>query len=113
MTIKASPPPSEITEIDDDGAEEASPACVLVFNASDPSGAGGLTADITTIASVGGHPIAVVTGAYARDTAEIFDHFGFDDEAVAEQARAMLEDLPVQAIKVGVVGSPENISTIA
>ena len=113
MTIKASPPPPENPENDGDGAAEASPACVLVFNASDPSGAGGLTADITTIASVGGHPIAVVTGAYARDTAEIFEHFSFDDEAVAEQARAVLEDLPVQAIKVGFVGSAENISAIA
>jgi hydroxymethylpyrimidine/phosphomethylpyrimidine kinase len=97
----------------DEASDEASPACVLVFNASDPSGAGGLTADISTIASVGGHPIAVVTGAYARDTAEIFDHFSFDDEAVSEQARIVLADLPVQAIKVGFVGSPENISAIA
>ncbi len=62
---------------------------------------------------MGGHAIAVVTGAYARDTAQIFDHFCLDDEAVAEQARAVLEDLPVQAIKVGFVGSTENISTIA
>ncbi len=94
-------------------ASNALPACVLVFNASDPSGAGGLTGDITSIAAVGGHPLAVVTGAYARDTAEVFDHFCFDDEAVAEQARAVLEDLPVQAIKVGFVGSPENLSAIA
>ena len=107
------PPSSDIADIADEAADEASPACVLVFNASDPSGAGGLTADISTIASVGGHPIAVVTGAYARDTAEIFDHFSFDDEAVTEQARTVLEDLPVQAIKVGFVGSPENISAIA
>ena len=113
MTNKASPPLPETPDIPDDGAEDASPACVLVFNASDPSGAGGLTADITTIASVGCHPIAVVCGAYARDTAQIFDHFSLDDEAVAEQARAVLEDLPVQAIKVGFVGSPENISAIA
>ena len=96
-----------------DEADGESPACVLVFNANDPSGAGGLTGDIATIASVGGHAIAVVTGAYARDTAQIFDHFCLDDEAVAEQARAVLEDLPVQAIKVGFVGSTENISTIA
>lgn len=113
MTDKASTPSPEIIEFEDDSAEEASPACVLVFNASDPSGAGGLTADVTTIASVGGHPIAVVCGAYARDTAEIFDHFSFDDEAVTEQARTVLEDLPVQAIKVGFVGSPENLSAIA
>ena len=112
MTTKT-PPSSDIPDVSDEAADEASPACVLVFNASDPSGAGGLTADISTIASVGGHPIAVVTGAYARDTAQIFDHFSFDDEAVSEQARAVLEDLPVQAIKVGFVGSPENISAIA
>ncbi|WP_309684524.1 bifunctional hydroxymethylpyrimidine kinase/phosphomethylpyrimidine kinase [Polaromonas sp.] len=92
---------------------DSSPACVMTFNASDPSGAGGLTADITAIASAGAHPLAVVTGAYVRDTAEIFDHFSFDEEAVTEQARSALEDMPVSAIKVGFVGSPENISTIA
>lgn len=96
-----------------DDAEEDGPACVMVFNACDPSGAGGLAADIAAIASVGAHPLPVVTGAYARDTAEVFDHFSFDEEAVAEQARAILEDVPVQSIKVGFAGSPEALSTIA
>ena len=95
------------------GVDEEGPACVMVFNACDPSGAGGLAADVTAIASVGAHPLPVVTGAYARDTAEVFDHFAFDEEAVAEQARTILEDVPVQVIKVGFVGSPETISTIA
>ncbi len=93
-------------------AEEA-PTCVMTFNASDPSGAGGLTADIMAIASAGGHALAVVTGAYVRDTAEIFDHISFDEEAVSEQARTALEDMSVSAIKVGFVGSPENISAVA
>jgi len=93
--------------------DEAGPACVMVFNASDPSGAGGLSADITAIASVGAHPLPVVTGAYARDTGEVFDHFAFDEEAIAEQARTILEDVPVQVIKVGFAGSPEALSTIA
>ena len=92
---------------------DASPACVMTFNANDPSGAGGLTADITAITSAGAHPLAVVTGSYIRDTAEIFDHCSFDEEAVTEQARSALEDMPVAAIKVGFVGSPENVSTIA
>lgn len=96
-----------------DDQDAAQPACVLVFNASDPSGAGGLSADITAIASVGAHALPVVTGAYARDTAEIFDHFAFDDDAVAEQARAILEDAPVQVIKVGFVGTADNLSAIA
>ncbi|OYY96040.1 MAG: hydroxymethylpyrimidine/phosphomethylpyrimidine kinase [Polaromonas sp. 28-63-22] len=93
--------------------DAASPACVMTFNANDASGAGGLTADIAAIASAGAHALAVVTGAYVRDTAEILDHFAFDEEAVTDQARAALEDMPVAAIKVGFVGSPENISTIA
>lgn len=98
------------------GAEEnddAGPACVMVFNASDPSGAGGLAADVTAIASVGAHALPVVTGAYARDTAEVLDHFPFDEEAVTEQARAILEDTPAQVFKVGFLGSPEAISAVA
>ncbi|MDM0054362.1 bifunctional hydroxymethylpyrimidine kinase/phosphomethylpyrimidine kinase [Variovorax fucosicus] len=98
------------TLADDD---DLNPPCVLVFNASDPSGAGGLGGDALAMASVGAHMLAVVTGAYARDTAEIFDHFAFDEEAVAEQARAILEDVEVRLIKVGFVGTPEILSTIA
>ena len=113
MTTTVSPFLHDTPDPDADDTIGESPACILVFNASDPSGAGGLTADITTVASVGGHPVAVVCGAYARDTAQIFDHFPFDEEAVGDQARAVLEDLPVQAIKVGFAGSPENISAIA
>jgi hydroxymethylpyrimidine/phosphomethylpyrimidine kinase len=96
-----------------DGDDDTNPACVMVFNANDPSGAGGLAADVAAIASVGAHALPVVTGAYARDTAEVFDHFAFDEDVVAEQARAILEDAPVQVFKVGFVGTPEAISTIA
>jgi hydroxymethylpyrimidine/phosphomethylpyrimidine kinase len=85
----------------------------MSFNANDPSGAGGLTADIMAIASAGAHALAVMTGAYSRDTAEIFDHFPLDEDAVAEQARTALEDMPVSAIKVGFVGAPETVAAIA
>lgn len=102
-------PIPETTERDVDEA----PTCVMTFNASDPSGAGGLTGDIMAIASAGGHALAIVTGVYVRDTAEIFDHISFDEEAVTEQARTALEDMPVSAIKVGFVGSPENIGVVA
>jgi hydroxymethylpyrimidine/phosphomethylpyrimidine kinase len=105
--------PIDIDIEDDAQGDDSNPACVIVFNASDPSGAGGLAADVTAIASVGAHALPVVTGAYARDTAEVFDHFSFDEDVVAEQARAILEDVSVQVFKVGFVGSPETISTIA
>ncbi|MDM0114945.1 bifunctional hydroxymethylpyrimidine kinase/phosphomethylpyrimidine kinase [Variovorax sp. J22R133] len=99
---------------EDEGEESvAGLPCVLVFNASDPSGAGGLASDALAIASVGAHMLPVVTGAYARDTAEIFDHFPFDEEAVAEQTRTILEDVEVQLIKIGFVGTPEILSEIA
>ena len=107
--MTASPIPEPESGERDDGPA----ACVLVFNANDPSGASGLAADLMAIASVGAHALPISTGAYARDTSEIFDHFAMDDEAVTEQARAILEDVPVQAIKVGFVGSPENLSAIA
>ena len=94
-------------------SEDTVPACILVFNASDPCGAGGVTGDSLTIASVGSHPVPIVTGVYIRDTAEIFDHIALDEDAVAEQARAVLEDLSVQVIKVGFCGYPEALSTIA
>ena len=104
----ALPADPDLALTDPDGT--AGPACVLVFNASDPSGTGGLSADITAIASVGAHALPVVTGAYARDTAQIFGYFSIDEEAVSEQARAVLEDVAVQVIKVGFVGSPDNLS---
>lgn len=106
-------PPSELPEETLDGEEEASIACVLVFNASDPSGSSGISADVLAIASVGAHALPVLTGAYARDSAQIFDFFPLDEEAVGDQARAVLEDIPPQVIKVGFAGSAENISIIA
>jgi len=107
------PTPPETNVYPEQEDDDSNPACVMVFNASDPSGAGGLAADVTAVASVGAHALPVVTGAYARDTAEVFDHFAFDEDVIAEQARAILEDVAVQVIKVGFVGSPEAISTIA
>ncbi len=88
-------------------------ACVLVFNANDPSGAGGLTGDVLAMGSVGVHTLPTVTGSYARDTSGIHDFFAFDEEAVSEQARTIAEDVPVQVIKVGFAGSPENLAAIA
>jgi hydroxymethylpyrimidine/phosphomethylpyrimidine kinase len=97
----------------DSEQDDAQVPCILVFNANDPSGCGGLSCDAVVISSVGGHALTVLTGTYVRDTGQIFDQFALDDEAVEDQARAVLEDIAPQAIKVGFVGSAENLSTIA
>lgn len=110
MAQENHPLPPEAALSDD---SSAAPPCVLVFNANDPCGAGGISADTLSCASVGAHALPVMTGAYMRDTAEIFDHIAFDEEAVAEQARSVLEDVSVQVIKVGFCGNPENLSAIA
>ena len=91
----------------------ATPACVLVFNSNDPSGAGGVAADVGAIASVGAHALPVLCGALARDSSHVFDFFGLDDDAVSEQARAVLEDIEIQAIKLGFVGTPDNLGVVA
>jgi len=85
----------------------------MAFNANDPSGAGGLGADVAAMSSASAHVLPVVTGTYVRDSSDIHGHIAFDEEAVDDQARCALEDITVQAIKVGFVGSPENLSAIA
>lgn len=89
------------------------PACVMTFNASDPSGAGGLSGDIATIAAMGAHALPVVTTILMRDTAEIFDQHPIDGDVIVEQSRAILEDLTLAGFKVGFLGTAENVSAVA
>jgi len=93
--------------------EQPAPACVMSFNASDPTGAGGLAGDISTIAAMGAHTLPVVTSVVLRDTAEIFEHSALDADVVVEQARSVLEDVTIAAWKVGFLGSAECVSAVA
>jgi hydroxymethylpyrimidine/phosphomethylpyrimidine kinase len=97
----------------DAAQEQVAPACVMSFNASDPSGAGGIAGDVATIAAMGAHALPVVTSIVMRDTAEVFDHHAIDAEVIAEQARSILEDVTIAAWKVGFLGSTEGVSTVA
>ena len=89
------------------------PPIVLAFAATDPSGGAGLQADVMTLASMGCHPVSVVTAATIQDTMGVEDIRALDAEWVADQARCVLEDMPVSAFKIGVLGSAENIAAIA
>ncbi len=86
---------------------------VMTFSATDPSGGAGMQADLLTIASMGCHPLSVVTAVTVQDTSGVEDVFPIDPECVVDQARAMLEDVPVAAFKIGMLGSIENIAAIA
>jgi len=96
----------------DDPSTE-SPPIVLTFAASDPSGGAGLQADVLTLASMGCHPLSVVTALTVQDTAGVEGVLAIDPEWVSDQARCLLEDMEVDAIKIGVLGSVENIAAIA
>ena len=89
------------------------PPIVLSFAANDPSGGAGLSADILTLASLGCHPLSAITAVTVQDTVGIDDIMALDPEFVADQARAVLEDMPVHAFKTGLLGSVEIIAVIA
>lgn len=108
-----SPTPPEEVVTPQDGEEAPPPACVLSFNASDATGAGGLAGDVATIAAMGAHCLPVVTAVVLRDTAETFEHETLDPDTIAEQARHILEDVAVTAWKVGFLGSAEGVSAVA
>ncbi|HVJ75494.1 MAG TPA: hydroxymethylpyrimidine/phosphomethylpyrimidine kinase [Casimicrobiaceae bacterium] len=89
------------------------PPVVLTFAPSDPSGGGGVQADLLTLASMGCHPLSVVTALTVQDTSGIEGVLPIEAEWVADQARCLLEDMPVDAFKIGALGSVENIAAIA
>jgi len=89
------------------------PPIVMVFAATDPTGGAGLQADIMTLASMGCHPVSVVTAITIQDTMGVDEVQPIDGEWVADQARCILEDMPVAAFKIGVLGSLEAIAAVA
>jgi len=86
---------------------------VLVFAATDPSGGAGIQADILTLSSMGCHPLSVITAVTIQDTMGVEDVLPIDAEWVADQARCVLEDMPVTVFKVGLLGSVEAMAAIA
>ena len=85
---------------------------VLCFSGSDPTGGAGIQADIETLASMGCHCAPVITAITAQDTRKLIDFTSCDPNLLIAQARAVLEDMPVHAIKIGMLGSAENAEAI-
>lgn len=89
------------------------PPAVMTLAGSDPSGGAGIQADILTLASLGCHPLSVITALTVQDSANVHDIMVIDADWVNDQARLLLEDMPVSAFKVGLIGSVENVAVIA
>ncbi|MEC5384258.1 hydroxymethylpyrimidine/phosphomethylpyrimidine kinase [Uliginosibacterium sp. H3] len=95
------------------GERPVTPPVVLTFAASDPTGGAGLQADILTIAALGAHPLSVLTGLTVQDTRGVEGTQAVDDDWIVDQARVLLEDISVQAFKIGVLCSVENVAAVA
>lgn len=91
----------------------APPPVVLTFAASDPSGGAGIQADILTLSSMGCHVLTVLTAIVIQDTVGVENVYVLEADWVADQARCVLEDMPVAAFKVGVLGSVDVIAAVA
>jgi hydroxymethylpyrimidine/phosphomethylpyrimidine kinase len=89
------------------------PPAVLVFAGTDPTGGAGLQADVLTLAALGCHPLSVVTAVTIQDTVGVDDYLPLETEWVIDQARSVLEDMHVAAIKIGMIGSVETVTGIA
>mgnify|MGYP005723593867 CR=1 FL=1 len=88
------------------------PPIVLVFAGHDPTGGAGIQADIETLASLGCHACSVITALTAQDTHDVKDFVPVSETFLVEQARAVLEDMPIAAIKIGMTASVEIIEAI-
>lgn len=85
---------------------------VLVMSGLDPTGGAGMQADIEAIASMGSHAAPVATAITVQDTVNVVGYTPLSAELVIQQARAVLEDIPIAAIKIGMTGSVEVIEAI-
>jgi hydroxymethylpyrimidine/phosphomethylpyrimidine kinase len=85
----------------------------MIFAGSDPTGGAGLVADIQSVTALGCHPVPIVTAVTVQDTLALKSFAAVDTELVIEQARAVLEDMPVAAFKTGMLGSAANLGAVA
>lgn len=85
---------------------------VLTIHSLDPSGCGGISAAVETLASLGCHCSPVITQLTARDTATIKDAQITDRSFLIEQIRAVLEDIPVDLVCIGDLGSISNVEAV-
>lgn len=86
---------------------------ILCFGVSDPVGATGIQADLACFAAHGCHGLSVTTGLLIADTARVDDLHEIDADWVVDQARVLLEDMPVAAFKVGALTGVEQAAAVA
>ncbi len=85
---------------------------VMCFSGLDPSGGAGIQADIETLASIGCHCAPIITLLTAQNTIDIQDTRPVPGDFIAQQALTVLQDMPVSAFKIGLLGNLDSINSI-
>lgn len=85
---------------------------VMCFSGLDPTGGAGIQADIEAITSMGCHPAPVVTALTVQDTQGLIRFEAVEPLLLVEQARAILEDMPVQTFKLGMLANTAIIEAV-
>jgi len=88
-------------------------ANVLVFSGLDPTGGAGIQADIETLTSLGAKPCSIVTALTVQDTNSVQSYVNVDSSLIKQQALCILNDIPIQCIKLGMIADDKIITIIA
>ncbi len=86
---------------------------ILTFGVSDPVGALGVQSDIATFAAHGCHALSISTALLVSDSVRVEEWHEVDTGVMADQARHVLEDMPIAAVKIGAIASIEQAAAIA
>jgi hydroxymethylpyrimidine/phosphomethylpyrimidine kinase len=89
------------------------PPRVLSIAGSDSGGGAGIQADLKAFARSGVHGMTAITAITAQNTAEVRAVYPVAPEAIVEQVRAVADDIGVDAVKIGMLGSAETIEAVS
>src|ERR1700679_2300612 len=91
----------------------AAPPRVLTVAGSDSGGGAGIQADLKTMLALGVHGMSVITAVTAQDSTGVHGYWELPADAVDAQLAAVLDDIGVDAVKTGMLASPELVVVTA
>src|SRR3954453_18820208 len=86
---------------------------VLSIAGSDSGGGAGIQADLKAFARCGVHGMSALTAITAQNTVAVTGVWSLPRDAIVEQVRAVAEDIGVDAVKIGMLGTAETIAAVA
>jgi hydroxymethylpyrimidine/phosphomethylpyrimidine kinase len=86
---------------------------MLIIAGSDSGGGAGIQADIKTVTMLGGHAMTAITALTAQNTLGVTGVMPVPPAFVVEQMHACISDIGVDAVKIGMIGSPETVHAVA